>query len=139
VLRTIAAVVTMMCIMAAPVCSLAGPGAAIDEHTKTMLKQHESMLTLQREWLAARKALDEGRAKDALAPATAMAEAARVQDSFMLHKHPEKMGEFMEKSRRLRVLISDFGKKAKSGDTRALGRLARKIDAACDGCHKTFR
>jgi len=139
VLKTLVAVIVFSCIMVAPVCSRAGTDAAVDEHTKTMVRQHESMLTLQREWLAAKKALDEGRAKDALAPANAMAEAALVQDSFMLHKHPEKMGEFMEKSRRFRGLIDDFGKKAKSGDARSLGRLTLKIDAACDGCHKTFR
>lgn len=116
----------------------AGPPGAVDEHTVLMLRQHEYMHSLKSEWDKAKKAVKEKNPGKAFPPAAKMENDAKYLDKFMLHKRPERRGEFLMKAAAFQKLIKGFKEHAERGDNAFLKKTVPKIDMACKGCHKTF-
>lgn len=114
------------------------PPGAVDEHTALMVKQHEYMHSLQAEWDKAKTAVKQKNPGKAFPPAAKMEFDSTNLDKFMLHKHPERRGEFLMKAAAFQKLIKDFKEHAERGDNAYLKKTVPKIESACKGCHKTF-
>lgn len=116
-----------------------GGGMGVDEHTAQMVKQHEAMMGIQEEWTKARGGIESGDAQTILKSAESMSEKSGALDNFMLHKNPENRDEFLKKASEFKSLVMEFKGYAEKDDVKSLKEVAPKIDAACNGCHQSFR
>lgn len=108
-------------------------------HEMHMARQHKAMDDIQREWLAAKEAVEKGDSAKTQSAASKIYSYADGLDGFMLHKHAERRSEFLSKADGFRSLIAKFEGRARKGDTGALRHLVPEIDRACGACHQTFR
>ncbi|MBI5191272.1 MAG: cytochrome c [Nitrospirae bacterium] len=116
-----------------------GEAAGVDEHTKQMVEQHEAMMGIQEDWTKARGGIEGGDAQAVLKSAEAMSEKSAAIEGFMLHKGADNREEFVKKATEFRSMIKDFNDYARNKDVKSLREMAPKIDAACNGCHQSFR
>lgn len=112
---------------------------AVDEHGAMMERQHQSMVTLQEQWVKAKGAVAAGETSEAAEAARKMDEATAAQQDFMLHRNPEGKEDFLKQSREFRSLVMRFMAEAEKGNKGKLREIAPKIDEACNTCHNSFR
>jgi cytochrome c556 len=114
---------------------------AAHNHTMSpdMKKQHDSMLTAQKQWLACKKSLEAGSYTAAGDSLSRVQKAVIDLDKFKPHKNSDMMKNFKEQADNFKNNLSELGKAIREKNMARTQSISMTIDNSCLQCHSIFR